>query len=105
MGFFREKDTQRIWDREHVRRFDPDVQRSLKPRARLDAAESLDDLRAFGSRLEKLRGDRDGQRPAGQASREERQMSMSPSWAKRSISASSSSVKSSRSRAATLASN
>jgi hypothetical protein len=47
MGSFREKDSQRIWDREHVRRFDPDVQRSLKPRARLDAAESLDDLRAF----------------------------------------------------------
>ena len=49
--------------RERVRRFGPDVQRSaLKRLTRLDAAESVDDLRAFrGNRLEKLRGDRQGQ--------------------------------------------
>ncbi|MPZ87559.1 MAG: hypothetical protein GEU81_05680 [Nitriliruptorales bacterium] len=49
--------------REHVGRFGSDVQRSaLKRLARLDAAGSLDDLRAFpGNRVEKLRGDRDGQ--------------------------------------------
>jgi toxin HigB-1 len=60
---FGDKDTQRLWAREHVRRFGSDVQRSaLKRLARLDAAESLEDLRAFpGNRLEKLRGDRDGQ--------------------------------------------
>lgn len=60
---FRDKDTQRLWNRERVRRFGPDVRRSaLKRLTRLDAAESLDDLRAFpGNRLEKLRGDRQGQ--------------------------------------------
>lgn len=60
---FRDTDTQRLWAREHVRRFGPDVQRSaLKRLARLDAAESLDDLRVFrGNRLEKLRDDREGQ--------------------------------------------
>lgn len=60
---FRDKDTQRLWDRERVRRFGPVVARSaLKRLARLDAAESLDDLRAFpGNRLEKLRADRGGQ--------------------------------------------
>jgi len=60
---FRDKDAQRLWDRQRVRRLGPDVQRSaLKRLARLDAAESLDDLRAFpGNRLERLRGDRAGQ--------------------------------------------
>jgi proteic killer suppression protein len=60
---FRDNDTQRIWDRERARRFGPDVHRSaLKRLTRLDAAESLDDLRAFpGNRLETLRGDRQEQ--------------------------------------------
>ena len=60
---FRDKDTQRLWHRERVRRLGPDVHRSaLKRLTRLDAAESLDDLRAFpGNRLEKLHGDRQGQ--------------------------------------------
>ena len=62
-ALFRDKDAQRLWDRQRVRRLGPDVQRSaLKRLARLDAAESLDDLRAFpGNRLERLRGDRAGQ--------------------------------------------
>lgn len=60
---FRDRDTQRLWGREHVRRFGADIQRpALKRLARLDAAESLDDLHAFpGNRLEKLRGNRTGQ--------------------------------------------
>jgi proteic killer suppression protein len=60
---FRDKDTQRLWDRERVRRNGPDVHRSALTRlTRLDAAESLDDLRAFpGNRLETLRGDRQEQ--------------------------------------------
>jgi proteic killer suppression protein len=60
---FRDKDTLRLWDRERVRRLGPDIQRSaLRRLTRLDAAESLDDMRAFpGNRLARLRGDRAGQ--------------------------------------------
>jgi proteic killer suppression protein len=60
---FRDKQTARVFRRERVRRFSLPVQRAaLRKLLLLDAAESLDDLRVPpGSRLEKLRGDRQGQ--------------------------------------------
>lgn len=60
---FRDKETERLFHREPVKRFPPPVQRpALRKLLLLDAAESLDDLRVPpGNRLEKLRGDRDGQ--------------------------------------------
>jgi toxin HigB-1 len=60
---FRDRDTERVWQRLAVRQFGPDVQRSaLRKLLILDAAESLQDLRVpRGNRLEKLKGDRNGQ--------------------------------------------
>jgi toxin HigB-1 len=60
---FRDRDTERVWQRLAVRKFGPDVQRSaLRKLLILDAAESLQDLRVpRGNRLEKLKGDRNGQ--------------------------------------------
>jgi len=60
---FSDKDTERVWRRERVRKFHPDLQRvALRKLAILDAAESLSDLRVPpGNRLEKLGGDRSGQ--------------------------------------------
>jgi toxin HigB-1 len=60
---FRDRDTERVWQRLPVRQFGPDVQRSaLRKLLILDAAESLQDLRVpRGNRLEKLKGDRNGQ--------------------------------------------
>jgi proteic killer suppression protein len=60
---FRDRDTQRLFDRQPVRKLGPDVQRvALRKLRQLDAAVSLDDLRVPpGNRLEKLRGDRSGQ--------------------------------------------
>jgi proteic killer suppression protein len=60
---FRDRDTERIFQRERTRRFSPDVQRMAQRKlAVVDAAESLQDLRVPpGNRLEKLSGDRDGQ--------------------------------------------
>ena len=60
---FRDRDTERLFRREPVRKWGPDVQRvGLRKLRILDAATSTDDLRVPpGNRLEKLRGDRAGQ--------------------------------------------
>jgi len=60
---FRDKDTERLFTREPVRRWGPDVQRAgLRKLRMLDAATRADDLREPpGNRLEKLRGGRTGQ--------------------------------------------
>ena len=60
---FADKETERLFNREPVKRFPPRVQRSaLRKLLILDAAESLDDLRIPpGNRLEKLHGDGEGQ--------------------------------------------
>lgn len=60
---FGDRDTQRLFERESVRRFPADLRRfMLRKLVALDAAEVLDDLRVPpGNRLEKLRGDRQGQ--------------------------------------------
>jgi toxin HigB-1 len=60
---FRDRDTERLFDRHPVRRFGPEVQKvALRKLRMLDAAESLEDLRVPpGNRLERLRGDRAGQ--------------------------------------------
>jgi proteic killer suppression protein len=62
---FRDRETERLFRREPVRKLPPDVPRvALRKLALLDAAESLDDLRVTpGNRLEKLAGNRAG-RPA-----------------------------------------
>jgi proteic killer suppression protein len=60
---FADRDTERLFRREPVRRWGSDVQRAaLRKLVLLDAAESLNDLRAPpGNRLESLSGDRAGQ--------------------------------------------
>lgn len=60
---FADRDTERLFEREPVRHFPPDLLRvMLRKLVQLDAAERLDDLRVPpGNRLEKLRGDRAGQ--------------------------------------------
>jgi toxin HigB-1 len=60
---FADKDTERLFRRDAVRRFPSDLRRVMLRKLNvIDAAESLDDLRSPpGNRLEKLRGDRDGQ--------------------------------------------
>jgi len=60
---FGDKETERLFQREPVKKFPPTVQRpALRKLLLLDAAESLDDLRVPpGNRLEKLRGNRSGQ--------------------------------------------
>ena len=60
---FADTNTQRLFLRERVKKFDRPLQRAaLRKLTLLDAAESLDDLRAIpGNRLEKLVGDRAGQ--------------------------------------------
>jgi proteic killer suppression protein len=60
---FREKDTERLFHRERVRRLPPTLLRvALRKLVQLDAATTLDDLRAPpGNRLEKLAGERVGQ--------------------------------------------
>jgi proteic killer suppression protein len=60
---FADRETERLFRREPVRRFPADLRRGmLRKLAVLDAAESLDDLRSPpGNRLEKLRRDREGQ--------------------------------------------
>ena len=59
---FRDKETERLFNREPVKRFPPAVRRpALRKLLLLDAAESLKDLRVPpGNRLEKLHGDREG---------------------------------------------
>ncbi|UPK76349.1 type II toxin-antitoxin system RelE/ParE family toxin [Nocardioidaceae bacterium SCSIO 66511] len=60
---FADKQTQKVWERAHVRRLGRDVQRAAQKKLRLlNAAGSINDLRVPpGNRLEKLAGDRDGQ--------------------------------------------
>ena len=60
---FADRDTERLFQREPVRRFPADLRRvMLRKLIVLDSAESLEDLRSPpGNRLEKLRGDREGQ--------------------------------------------
>ena len=60
---FADKDTERVWNHERLRKFHSDLQRvALRKLAILDAAESLSDLRIPpGNRLEKLSGNRSGQ--------------------------------------------
>lgn len=60
---FADRDTERLFRREVVRRWSADLQRAaLRRLLVLDAAEALDDLRVPpGNRLEKLSGDRAGQ--------------------------------------------
>ena len=60
---FRDRDTERVWQRRSVRKLGPEVQRAaLRKLLILDAAETLQDLRVPpGNRLEKLKGNRTGQ--------------------------------------------
>lgn len=60
---FADRDTERLFAREPVRRFPADLQRTmLRKLVAVDAAEQLEDLRVPpGNRLEKLKGDRAGQ--------------------------------------------
>jgi proteic killer suppression protein len=60
---FGDRETERLFRRERVRRFPGNLQRPiLRKLVVVDAAESLDDLRSPpGNRLEKLKGDRVGQ--------------------------------------------
>ena len=60
---FKDRDTERLFRRERVKRFGTDVQRSALRKLRmLDAATTLDDLKIPpANRLEKLKGDRAGQ--------------------------------------------
>jgi len=60
---FRDKFTQRVFERERVRKFDLNLQRLAQRKLIiLDAAEKLNDLRIPpGNKLEKLTGDRKGQ--------------------------------------------
>jgi proteic killer suppression protein len=60
---FGNRDTERLFHREPVRRYPADLRRvMLRKLVAVDAAEALDDLRVPpGNRLEKLKGDRAGQ--------------------------------------------
>jgi proteic killer suppression protein len=55
--------TERLFNRENVRSFGPDLQRTARRKLEwLEAAHTLDDLRVPpGNRLEKLKGERAGQ--------------------------------------------
>jgi proteic killer suppression protein len=59
---FADKETERVWQRQRVRKLNPGIHRAaLRKLLILDAAETLDDLRVPpGNRLEKLKGDRAG---------------------------------------------
>jgi len=60
---FSDKETEKVFDRRFSRRFSSDVQRSARRKLEiLNSAGSLQDLRVPPSnRLEKLKGDREGQ--------------------------------------------
>jgi toxin HigB-1 len=60
--YFKSRDTERLFGREPVRRWGPDVQRMARRKLEwLDAAKDVEDLRLPpGNRLEKLKGDRAG---------------------------------------------
>lgn len=61
---FADRDTERLFGREPVRRYPAELRQvMLRKLVAVDAAEALDDLRVPpGNRLEKLKGDRAGQR-------------------------------------------
>ena len=61
---FRDRETEKVFQRERSRRLPPDVQRRAHRKLLiLDAAETLEDLRVPpGNRLEGLSGGRSGQR-------------------------------------------
>jgi toxin HigB-1 len=60
---FRDRDTERVFERRVIRRWSVELQRTALRKLRmLDAAQTLDDLRVPpGNRLERLRGERAGQ--------------------------------------------
>ena len=60
---FRNTDTEKVWNREHVRSLGSDLQRAAQKKLRLlNAASELNSLRVPpGNRLEKLVGTRTGQ--------------------------------------------
>jgi len=60
---FRDRETERIFQRERSRRLPPEIQRTAQRKLlMLEAADNLEDLRSPPSNhLEKLAGDRDGQ--------------------------------------------
>ena len=60
---FRDKETERLFQRQFSRRFPPNLHHiAWRKLAQIDAAERLDDLRVPpGNRLEKLSGKREGQ--------------------------------------------
>jgi toxin HigB-1 len=60
---FRDREAERLFNRERIRRLGSDVQRvALRKLRILDAATTLEDLRVPpANRLEKLKGDREGQ--------------------------------------------
>ena len=60
---FRDRDTERLFQRQPVKKLGSNVKRTALRKLRmLDAATILDDLRVPpGNRLERLKGDRDGQ--------------------------------------------
>ena len=60
---FGDRETERLFAREPVRRYPADLRRTmLRKLVAVDAAEGLEDLRVPpGNRLEKLKGDRAGQ--------------------------------------------
>ena len=60
---FRDRETEKVFNREPSRRWSRDLQRVARRKLlMLDAVETLADLRVPpGNRLEKLSGDRDGQ--------------------------------------------
>ncbi|MDR2256859.1 MAG: type II toxin-antitoxin system RelE/ParE family toxin [Arthrobacter sp.] len=60
---FADRATEKVWDREVVKRFCPELQRMVHVKLRLlNAADDINDLRIPpGNRLEKLSGDRAGQ--------------------------------------------
>ena len=59
---FRDRDTEKVFNRARVRKLGALQQAALRKLLILDAAETLEDLKCPpGNRLEKLRGDRQGQ--------------------------------------------
>jgi proteic killer suppression protein len=59
---FKDKDTEKLWQGEFVRRLDGIRKQALMRLGRLEAASALGDLAALaGNRLEALKGDRKGQ--------------------------------------------
>lgn len=58
---FHDRDTQKVWNRVRVKKFEAIARKALEKLWFLETAESLTDLDSRGLRLEKLSGDRKGQ--------------------------------------------